>query len=139
MPQTPRDARFFSDAPAFRRWLVQHHARGAGVWVKFHRVDSGRPSLRFPDALVEALCFGWIDGIRKRLGTTSYLVNFAPRAEGSHWSRPNIARAKALIASRRMTAAGLKAFRARDETRTRVYATEIRRFALSPAARALFE
>ena len=131
-----RKVRFFPDAARFRAWLAREHRRSRGVWVRFHRVDSGRPSPSFFDVLTEALCFGWIDGLRKRAGTTSYLVHFAPRQKGSHWSRPNIARAKALIASGRMTAAGRKAFGLRDETKTRVFATEVRRFTLSRAATA---
>ena len=95
-----REVRFFPDAARFRAWLRREHRRSRGVWVKFHRVDSGRPSPSFFDALTEALCFGWVDGLRKRAGTTSYLVHFAPRQPGSHWSRPNIARAKALIPPR---------------------------------------
>jgi uncharacterized protein YdeI (YjbR/CyaY-like superfamily) len=131
-----REVRFFPDAARFRGWLVREHRRSRGVWIKFHRVDSGLPSPRFFDVLAEALCFGWVDGLRKRAGTTSYLVHFAPRQSGSHWSRPNIARAKALIASGRMTAAGRKVFSLRDETKTRVFATEVRRFKLSRAAAA---
>lgn len=129
-----RDVRFFPDAAAFRTWLAREHRRDTGLWVKFHRVDSGRKSVSFVDALNEALCFGWIDGLRKRVGTASYLVHFARRQAGSHWSRPNIARAKALIASGRMTPAGRKAFEARDESATRVYAVEVRRYKLDRQA-----
>lgn len=133
-PARARDVRFFPEAATFRRWLEREHRRSPGVWVTFHRVDSGLPSPSFFDALHEALCFGWVDGLRKRSGTTSYLVHFAPRQPGSHWSRPNITRAKALIASGRMTAAGKRAFSLRDETKTRVFATEVRRFKLSGKA-----
>ena len=129
-----REVQFFPDATRFRAWLRREHRRSRGVWVRFYRVDSGRPSPSFFDVLTEALCFGWIDGLRKRAGTTSYLVHFAPRQPGSHWSRPNIARAKALITSGRMAAAGRKAFSLRDETKTRVFATEVRRFTLSRTA-----
>lgn len=133
-PARTRDVRFFSGAARCRAWLEREHRRSRGVWVKFHRVDSGRPSPSFFDVLAEALCFGWVDGLRERAGTTSYLVHFAPRQPGSRWSHPNIARAKALIASGRMSAAGRKAFNLRDETKTRVFATEVRRFTLSRKA-----
>jgi uncharacterized protein YdeI (YjbR/CyaY-like superfamily) len=134
MPRTTREIRFFATRAAFRAWLRKQHRRRAGVWVKFHRVDSGLESLSYFDALEEALCFGWIDGMRERVGTTSYLTHFAPRQAGSHWSRPNIERARRLIASGRMAAAGRRAFTARDESKTRVYADEVRRFRMSPAA-----
>ena len=108
------DPLFFSSPAAFRRWLHSHHRTASEVWVGYHRKDTGVPTLTWAESVDEALCFGWIDGIRKKIDDTRYTNRFTPR-KNNRWSAINIARAQALIESGRMKPAGLEAFEARDE------------------------
>jgi uncharacterized protein YdeI (YjbR/CyaY-like superfamily) len=117
---------FFSTAAAFRDWLERQHADAGELLVGFHKVGSGRPSLTWPESVDEALCFGWIDGVRKRVDDSSYTIRFSPRRPGSLWSNNNIERARILIAEGRMQPAGLQAFEARKENRSGVYSYEQR-------------
>ena len=119
-----QDVKFFKTPAEFRRWLQTHHAKSDEVWVGFHKKASGKPSLTWPESVDEALCFGWIDGVRKSVDATSYKNRFTPRRAGSIWSAVNIRRAKALIKDGRMTPAGLAAFKLRDEARSVVYSYE---------------
>jgi uncharacterized protein YdeI (YjbR/CyaY-like superfamily) len=112
---------FFRDAAAFRRWLAKHHATETELLVGFHRKGSGQPSITYPEALDEALCVGWIDGVRKRFDDSSYTIRFTPRRPKSAWSRVNIERVEALTATGRMQPAGLDAFQRRDETKYEAY------------------
>jgi len=112
------DATFFATPAEFRRWLRKHHASATELWVGFHKKDSGKPSLTWPESVDEALCFGWIDGIRKSLDATSYTIRFTPRKKDSRWSDVNTRRAKELIAKGRMQPAGLRAFEARDSEKS---------------------
>jgi uncharacterized protein YdeI (YjbR/CyaY-like superfamily) len=110
--------KFFRDAAAFRRWLGTHHARAAELMVGFYKKDSGRASLRWPESVEEALCFGWIDGVRRRLDALSYQVRFTPRRADSIWSAVNIRKVAALRAAGRMQPPGLKAPGARRAHRS---------------------
>jgi uncharacterized protein YdeI (YjbR/CyaY-like superfamily) len=118
--------KFFPNAAAFRRWLGTHHARAAQLVVGFYKRDSGRASLSWPESVEEALCFGWIDGVRRRLDALSYQVRFTPRRAGSIWSAVNIRKVAALRAAGRMQPAGLEAFRARRARRSGRYSYEQR-------------
>lgn len=115
---------FFPDAAAWRTWLARHAASTPELIVGFWKVDSGRPSMRWPESVDEALCVGWIDGVRQRLDEQAYRIRFTPRRPGSIWSAVNIAKAQALIAAGRMQPAGLTAFNARREDRSVLYAYE---------------
>ena len=115
---------YFETAAAFGEWLERHHAAKAELWVGFHRKATGRPSLTWPDSVDEALCHGWIDGIRKRVDEDRYTIRFTPRKPGSIWSAINIRKAKALDAAGRMRPLGLAAFRARRDDRSAVYSFE---------------
>jgi uncharacterized protein YdeI (YjbR/CyaY-like superfamily) len=117
---------FFKDDAEFRRWLQQHHASAAELLLGFHRKDSGRPGISYADALDEALCFGWIDGIRKKIDATSYSIRFTPRRPGSIWSLINVRHVERLMAQRRMAPPGVKAFDARDAAKTGIYSFEQR-------------
>jgi len=117
---------FFRTPAAFRTWLRTHHARGDELWVGFYKKDSGKASLTWPESVDEALCVGWIDGIRKRIDDVSYMIRFTPRRRGSVWSSVNIARAQALIEVGRMQPAGLEAFQARTEHQSGIYSYEQR-------------
>lgn len=115
---------FFDTALAFRAWLERNHAVATELVVGFRKVDSGLPSLTWPESVDEALCFGWIDGVRKRIDEQTYLIRFTPRRRASNWSLVNVANVRRLAAEGRMHAAGLAAFDARSERRTGIYAFE---------------
>ncbi len=117
---------FFPTPAAFRTWLQRNHAKSEALWVGYYKVGSGRPSLTWPESVDEALCYGWIDGIRKRIDEVSYTIRFTPRRPGSVWSSVNIQRAQALIESGRMRPAGLKAYQARKVNRSGIYSYEQR-------------
>lgn len=117
---------FFPSATDFRRWLTRNHATVRELWVGYFKKGSGRPSITWPESVDEALCFGWIDGVRKSVDAERYVIRFTPRRTGSVWSRVNIRRAEALIAAGRMRSAGRKAFDARDPARTERYSFEQR-------------
>jgi len=118
--------RFFRTPSDFRAWLNKNHAAAAELWVGFYRKSSGKPSITWPESVDEALCFGWIDGIRKRVDEVSYIIRFTPRRQGSIWSAINIRRAGELQKQKRMRAAGLKAFAERVEYRSGIYSYEKR-------------
>ncbi len=140
---------FFRSPAEFRRWLDKHHATARELWVGFCKKGSGEPSITWPESVDEALCFGWIDGIRKSIDDRSYKIRFTPRRTGSVWSAVNIKRVAILTGQGRMRPAGLKAFEARKENRSGIYSYEQRRAELeepyagilrkNPAARAFFE
>jgi uncharacterized protein YdeI (YjbR/CyaY-like superfamily) len=115
---------FFATPAGFRAWLEEHHQTETELLVGFHKKDSGKPSITWPESVDEALSFGWIDGVRRSLGPESYTIRFTPRKQRSFWSNVNIARAEALIAEGRMRPAGLAAFQARAGERSGVYSFE---------------
>ena len=123
---------YFESPAAFRKWLAAHHATETELLVGFHKKGSGKPSLTWPESVDEALCFGWIDGVRKRVDETRYTIRFSPRRRTSIWSAINIARVAELRKEGRMQPAGLAAFEARDEKRSAIYAYENRPKALAP-------
>ena len=116
----------FETPAAFRRWLQQHHATEREVWVGYYRKSAGKPSMNWKESVDEALCFGWIDGIRKRIDHERYMNRFTPRRPGSNWSRINIDRVGELIQQGRMRPAGLRGFEARREDRSGIYSYEQR-------------
>jgi len=117
---------FFRTPAAFRMWLRKHHAGVGELWVGYYKKDSGKPSVTWPESVDEALCVGWIDGIRKRIDDVSYVIRFTPRRRSSVWSSVNIARASALVEQGRMQPAGLEAFEARAQNRSGIYSYEQR-------------
>jgi len=146
----PGEVRFFATPRAWRAWLAEHHARATSLRVGFYKRASGKPSITWPESVDEALCFGWIDGIRRSLGPDAYEIRFTPRKPTSIWSAVNVARVAELERTGRMTRAGRDAFQRRREARTAVYAYEQRHTAELPpemkrellanrAARAYFE
>jgi len=118
------NATHFPAAADFRRWLERNHATSAELIVGFYRKNSGRGGLTYAEAVDEALCFGWIDGIVRRLDDVSYCHRFTPRKPGSTWSNVNVAHVARLTAAGRMHAAGLAAYAARDPARTGIYSFE---------------
>lgn len=115
---------FFPTPADFRRWLEQNHARETELVVGFYRKQCGKPSITWPESVDEALCFGWIDGIRRKLDDTSYSIRFTPRKSTSIWSKINLAKMDALIAANRVAPAGMKVFQARDQKKTNLYSFE---------------
>jgi uncharacterized protein YdeI (YjbR/CyaY-like superfamily) len=121
---------FFATPDDFRRWLRKNHRTAQELWVGFYKKASGLPSITWSEAVDEALCFGWIDGVRKSVDGSSYMNRFTPRRKGSIWSEVNTRRVEVLIRQRRMRAAGLEAFAARDPARTSRYSVDRERAAL---------
>jgi uncharacterized protein YdeI (YjbR/CyaY-like superfamily) len=119
--------RFFATPDRFRAWLEKHHTDAAELWVGFHKRDTRKPSITWPQSVDEALCFGWIDGIRKSLGDESYVIRFTPRKSTGKWSTVNVKRIAELEAQGRMMPAGRAAFAKRDEKKSAEYSYE-RRF-----------
>ena len=133
-----QDPVFFESPKLFRRWLRANHRTSDEILVGFYRKDSRLPSLTWPESVDEALCFGWIDGVRRRIDNQSYSIRFTPRRKGSIWSAVNIRRANELIEAGLMQPAGLEAFRQRSEDRSRIYAYENAPRALDPEAEKIF-
>lgn len=117
---------FFETPEQFRAWLEQNHESAPELLVGFHKRGSGRPSITWPESVDEALCFGWIDGVRRSLGEHSYTIRFTPRRPGSIWSARNVARVEALTGEGLMRPAGLAAYERRSDERTGVYSFENR-------------
>jgi len=127
---------FFKTPAALRRWFKAHHATSAELWIGFYKKDSGRGGVVYKQALDEALCFGWIDGMVRSVDDACYMQRFTPRRPRSNWSAVNIAKMRALIAEGRAQPAGLAAFERRTPERSAVYSYEQRQAAaLSPAER----
>ena len=117
---------FFRTSADFGCWLEKNHATATELWVGFYKKDSGKPSLTWVESVDQALCFGWIDGIRKRIDEISYQIRFTPRQRGSIWSAINIKRAKELVRQKQIRPAGLTAFAARIENKSGIYSYEQR-------------
>ena len=131
MPSKPQ---FFPTPAAWRVWLEEHHADAQELWVGLYKRDSGRPSITWPEAVEGALCFGWIDGLRKSIDGISYKIRFTPRKPRSIWSAINIKRAMELSKVGLMHSAGLAAFEKREQKRSGIYAYEQRKAAKLPTA-----
>jgi len=116
--------KFFTVAKQFRQWLERNHGTATELLVGFHKKSSGKKSITYAEALDEALCFGWIDGVRKSLNETSYTIRFTPRKPRSIWSLVNVRHVERLQKEGRMHPAGLDAFARRDPKRTGIYAFE---------------
>jgi uncharacterized protein YdeI (YjbR/CyaY-like superfamily) len=120
---------FFATPAELRAWLEEHHATETELLVGFYKrgsakVASGRPSITWPESVDEALCFGWIDGVRRSLGEEAYTIRFTPRRTTSIWSAVNVKRVAALTEQGRMREAGRRAFAARKAAKTGIYSFE---------------
>lgn len=127
---------FFPSAAGFRDWLDRHQSTAPELQVGFHKKESGRGGITYREALDAALCYGWIDGVRKRIDAESYTIRFTPRRPGSLWSAVNIARVGELTAQGLMQPPGLHAFARRDERKARQYSHERERGQLDPVLEA---
>ena len=129
---------FFATPAAFRQWLKKNHASTAELWVGFHKKGTGTMSITWPESVDQALCFGWIDGLRKSLNAESYVIRFTPRKPTSIWSAVNTKRARELIRLELMQPAGLRAFKGRDAKKTNRYSFERNRVTLGRPYEKLF-
>jgi uncharacterized protein YdeI (YjbR/CyaY-like superfamily) len=129
LPERRIDPLFFVRPSEFREWLEKNHDKAPDIWVGFHKKSSGKPSITYQESVDEALCFGWIDSIRKSVNDTSYANRFTRRKERSTWSAANIKRANELISLGRMQPAGLKALEQRTDERSAIYSYEQRQSA----------
>ncbi len=121
---SPTDITHFATPAELRKWFTKYHADTQELWVGFHKKGSGKPSITWPESVDEALCVGWIDGVRKSLGEESYVIRFTPRKRTSIWSMVNVNRVAVLTAEGRMQPTGRAAFEARSHAKTGVYAFE---------------
>jgi uncharacterized protein YdeI (YjbR/CyaY-like superfamily) len=124
---TATNVTYFKTPAEFRKWLKAHHRTAEDLWVGFYKKGSGHPSITWPESVDEALCVGWIDGIRKTIDGDRYTIRFTPRRPGSVWSAVNIRRMKALSGEKRVLPMGEQAFAARLENKSGIYAYEQRR------------
>ena len=123
---------FFATPADFRAWLEANHTSASELLVGFHKKGSGLPSITWPESVEQALCFGWIDGIRRTIDETSYTIRFTPRRQGSIWSVINIRLVERLTAEGLMREPGLRAFQARNGGNSGVYSFEQDNVTLSP-------
>ena len=131
--------RFFKTQAAFRTWLEIHHAAERELWVGFYKKASGRTGLAYLEAVDAALCFGWIDGIKKRVDEVSFMHRFTPRTKTSSWSLANTKRVAVLTKLGVVAPPGLKAFRERDRKRSGIYLYEQRERPLDSASTRRFK
>lgn len=116
--------RYFKTPDAFRKWLERHHASKGELLVGYYKVGSGRPSMTWSESVDQALCFGWIDGVRRRIDDERYCIRFTPRRSGSKWSDVNLKKVAKLKRQGLMTPAGLAAHKGRVVGRRAGYAYE---------------
>jgi uncharacterized protein YdeI (YjbR/CyaY-like superfamily) len=117
---------FFSSPADFRRWLEENHATARELWLGFYKKGARRAGLSYAEAVDEALCYGWIDGLTRRRDEEAYVQRFTPRRPGSNWSMVNIAKVEELRRDGRMRPAGIAAYEQRDPRRDGVYSYERR-------------
>jgi uncharacterized protein YdeI (YjbR/CyaY-like superfamily) len=118
---------FFATSAEFRAWLERHHDSATELVVGFHKRGSGRPSMTWPESVDQALCFGWIDGVRRRIDDASYSIRFTPRKQRSIWSAVNVKRMGELTEQGLVAPAGVAAFERRSDDRTAIYSHEQRK------------
>lgn len=130
---------FFASPAEFGDWLQANHAKASEVLVGYYKVSTGKPSLTWEQSVDEALCYGWIDGVRRSLGAESYTIRFTPRKAGSIWSNKNLASVERLISTGRMQPAGLAAYQARRADRSGIYSFELDQTGFSAEMEAHFK
>lgn len=130
---------FFATQNDFRKWLKKNHTKGTELLVGFYKVSSGKPSITWPQSVDEALCFGWIDGVRKNVDEESYCIRFTPRKPGSIWSAINIRKIEELTAQGLMQPAGLEAYSKRKESKSKIYSYEKEPVVLSKQYEKIFK
>ena len=129
---------FFANSAEFRKWLEEHHQTESELFVGYYKIGTKKPSMNWSESVDEALCFGWIDGIRKSIDEESYCNRFTPRNPKSNWSAINIKKVEELIRQGRMRPAGLAAYEKRREARSEVYSYENKPEQFSPELESRF-
>ena len=129
---------FFSTLPAFRQWLERHHDSRDELWVGLHKRAAAAPTISYKESVDAALCYGWIDGVRKSIDAESYKIRFTPRRKSSIWSAVNLKRAAELVELGVMASPGLKAYHGRDPRKQKIYSFENRPRTLPPRYLAIF-
>ena len=124
MSKSSHKPTFFKTPAEFRAWLKKNHKMAKELIVGYYKQASGKPTMTWQESVDEALCFGWIDGIRRSHGEDAYTIRFTPRRKGSNWSAINITRVEELTKQKRMQPAGLAAFARRTEAKSRIYTYE---------------
>ena len=130
---SPTNVVFFQSSAHFRRWLRQHHQKKPELWVGYYKQGAQKSGMTWAESVDEALCFGWIDGIRRGIDKRRYVIRFTPRRKKSIWSAINIRNVQRLVEAQRMHASGIKAFAARIENRSGIYSYEQRPRELPPS------
>jgi Uncharacterized protein conserved in bacteria len=133
------DPKFFATPADWRHWLERHHSHERELLVGFYTKNSGRPSITWPESVDGALCFGWIDGVRRRIDDVSYSIRFTPRTPRSAWSSINIKRVAELMSHGLMHPAGIKAFEARRDDRSGIYSFEQKNIDFDSAQKEQFQ
>jgi uncharacterized protein YdeI (YjbR/CyaY-like superfamily) len=116
--------KFFANQSGFRKWLEINHKIEKELWVGYYKKDSGKANYTWSQTVDEALCFGWIDGIRKSIDEVSYMIRFTPRKPKSNWSKININKVKKLTSLGLMLPAGIKAYSKRNDKNSKIYSFE---------------
>ncbi|WP_291147712.1 YdeI/OmpD-associated family protein [Flavobacterium sp. UBA7680] len=130
---------FFPTQEKFREWLEKHYQKETELIVGFYRVSTKKPSMTWSESVDQALCFGWIDGIRRTIDEESYTIRFTPRKKSSIWSVINIKKVEVLTKAGLMKEAGIKAFEHRSEERSKIYSHENEAYVLDPEFEKLFK
>ncbi len=120
----PKKIKYFKTPSDLRKWYKVNHKKSQELWLGFYKKNAGKPSVTYPESVDEALCFGWIDGIRKSINNESYTNRFTPRKPKSYWSAVNIKKANLLIKSGKMEKPGLIEFEKRDKKKSGSYSFE---------------
>jgi len=123
---------FFANSAEFRKWLEENHQIETELYVGYYKVSTGKPSMNWSESVDEALCFGWIDGVRRSIDKESYCNRFTPRNAKSNWSAVNIKKVEEMIRLGKMTSSGMTAFEKRTESRSEIYSYENLPEKLSP-------
>lgn len=129
---TADDPRFFPTAAQLRGWFEKNHDKGGELWVGYYKKGTGLPSVTWPESVDTALCYGWIDGLKRSVDEKRYMLRFTPRRKRSHWSTRNLGRMKELIVEGRVAEAGLAAYERRDRRKEKEAAHEQEAVALPP-------
>ncbi|HEY5463120.1 MAG TPA: YdeI/OmpD-associated family protein [Hanamia sp.] len=124
MPTDSMQPTFFSNSKDFRKWFEKNHEKAKELLVGFYKVTSGKKSITWPESVDEAICFGWIDGVRKSIDSESYCIRFTPRKSTSIWSAINIKKVEELAKKGLMHPPGIAAFSKRKENKSRIYSYE---------------
>lgn len=130
---------FFSTQLEFRKWLLGNHKKETELLVGYYKVKSGKPSMTWSQSVDEALCFGWIDGVRKSINNESYCIRFTPRKSTSIWSAINIEKMGELIKNGLMQPSGLESYKLRNESKSKIYAYEKKSVKLSSKYEEIFK